>query len=257
MVYYPLSVLMLAGIRDILLISAPQDQESFRQLFGNGEQLGIKISHAVQHEPRGIAEAFIIGEEFIGQDAVCLILGDNIFFGHQLSQHLQEASVRKKGATVFAYYVKDPERYGVVTLGKSEQVLSIIEKPQRPSSNWAVTGLYFFDSSVIEIAKSLKPSLRNEIEISDIIRIYLQRQLLQVKILGRGFAWLDTGTYDSLIEATMFIKTIEDRQGMKIGCVEEVAYRKGFIDQEQLLKLSKENNADYGRYLESIAQTPL
>ncbi|MBP6342583.1 MAG: glucose-1-phosphate thymidylyltransferase RfbA [Candidatus Omnitrophica bacterium] len=255
MVYYPLSVLMLAGIRDILLISTPEDQPSFKSLIGDGKQLGIRVSYAVQREPKGIAEAFIIGEKFIGQDRVCLILGDNIFFGHQLSQYLQEASLSKEGATIFAYSVKDPQRYGVVTLDKKHNVTSILEKPKKTNSSWAVTGLYFYDHHVVQIAKSLRPSARGEIEISDVNKAYIERGKISIKFLGRGFAWLDTGTHDSLIDASIFIKTIEERQGMQVGCIEEVAYNKGFIGREQLLKLSKDIKTGYGQYLENIARS--
>lgn len=257
MVYYPLSVLMLAGIRDILLISTLEDLNNFKNLIGDGKQLGMRISYAVQKDPKGIAEAFIIGEKFIGQDEVCLILGDNIFFGHQLSQYLQEASLAKEGATIFAYSVKDPQRYGVVTFDKDHKVKSILEKPKKTRSSWAVTGLYFYDRNVIDIAKSLRPSARGEIEISDVNKVYAKQGKLSVKFLGRGFAWLDTGTHDSLIDASVFIKTIEERQGMKVGCIEEVAYNKGFISREQLLKLSKGIKTDYGQYLEAIARSRL
>jgi glucose-1-phosphate thymidylyltransferase len=255
MVYYPLSVLMLAGVRDILLISTREDQNSFKNLIGDGKQLGIRMSYAVQQEPKGIAEAFIIAEKFIGQDGVCLILGDNIFFGHQLSQYLQEASLGKEGATIFAYSVKDPQRYGVVTLDKHHKVRSILEKPKKTRSSWAVTGLYFYDHHVVEIAKSLRPSARGEIEISDVNKAYAKRGQLSVKFLGRGFAWLDTGTHDSLMDASIFIKTIEERQGMKVGCIEEIAYNKGFISREQLLKLSKGIKTSYGQYLANIARS--
>lgn len=254
MIYYPLSVLMLAGIRDILLISTPQDQGCFKNLFGNGKQLGIRLSYAVQRKPKGIAEAFIIGEKFIGKDTVSLILGDNVFFGHQLSSYLQEAASLKEGATIFAYGVKDPERYGVVSFDKNKRATAIIEKPAQTRSCWAVTGLYFYDKHVVEIAKSLKPSARGEIEISEVNQEYLNRGKLSVKSLGRGFAWLDTGTHDSLIDAAVFIKTIEERQGMKVGCIEEIAYNKGFISKGQLLKLSTDVNTGYGSYLAEIAR---
>ncbi len=253
MIYYPLSVLMLAGIRDILLISTAEDQRKFKDLFGSGKQLGIRMSYAVQRYPKGIADAFIIGEKFIGHDPVSLILGDNIFFGHQLSSYLQDASSLKEGARIFAYSVKDPQRYGVVTFNKNQQVMSIIEKPLKPKSCWAVTGLYFYDHQVVEIAKSLKPSARGEIEVSDINQEYFKRGKLTVQSLGRGFAWLDTGTHDSLIDAAIFIKIIEERQGMKVGCIEEIAYNKGFITRQQLLKLSKDARTGYGLYLADIA----
>lgn len=253
MIYYSLSVLMLAGIRDILLITTPDDQKSFKNLIGDGKQLGLKISYAVQKKPKGIAEAFIIGEKFIGQDQVCLMLGDNIFYGNQLSGFLQEASSNQEGATIFVYGVKDPQRYGVVNFDKQKNAVSIVEKPKKTKSSWAVTGLYFYDHHVISIAKSLRPSARGEIEISDVNQAYLDKGKLNVKFLGRGFAWLDTGTYESLIEASMFIKTIEDRQGMKIGCIEEIAFNKGFISQKQLLALAKGIKTEYGQYLHELA----
>ncbi len=249
MVYYPLSVLMLAGIREILIISTPADIDNFKKLFGNGQDIGLDISYAVQQEPKGIAQAFIVGEEFIGNSSVCLILGDNIFHGDKLTNLLREAASNRNGAVVFAYSVNDPERYGVITFDKNQKVTSIVEKPKFPRSNWVVTGIYFYDNNVINIAKKLKPSARGELEITDVNKAYLKKGKLQVKLLGRGFAWLDTGTYDSLIEASMFIKTIEDRQGLKIGCIEEIAYRMGYINANQLCRLAKAIKTDYGEYL--------
>lgn len=249
LIYYPLSVLMLTGIRDVLIISTSHDIPRFKDMLGEGKELGMNFSYYPQDEPRGIAEAFILGEKFIGKDNVCLVLGDNILYGHNLSDLLREAADVKEGATIFGYYVKDPERYGVIEFDKDKKVLSIQEKPKVPKSNWAVTGLYFYDNKVVEIAKSLKPSARGELEITDINLEYLKRGQLRTKLLGRGYAWLDTGTYDSLIEASMFIKTIEDRQGLKVGCVEEVAYRKGYISAEQLKKLATQLNTNYGQYL--------
>lgn len=252
MVYYPLSVLMLAGIKDILIISTPGALPRFKDLLGNGCDYGLKISYAEQKEPKGLADAFIIGEQFIGKDSVCLILGDNIFFGTGLSELLKEASVAENGANIFAYYVKDPQRYGVVEFDKDCRAISIEEKPKSPKSNWAVTGLYFYDNQVVDIAKKVTPSKRGEIEITDVNNAYLKKSQLKVKLLGRGYAWLDTGTYDSLIDSSVFIKTIEERQGLKIGCIEEIAFRKGFISAKQLEKLSKEINTSYGEYLQSI-----
>ncbi|OGX15268.1 MAG: glucose-1-phosphate thymidylyltransferase [Omnitrophica WOR_2 bacterium RBG_13_41_10] len=253
MIYYPLSLLMFAGIRDILLISNSQALPQFEYLLGDGSALGLNISYAVQQEPRGLADAFIVGEKFIGNDCSCLVLGDNIFYGHGLPEIFPEIVANNKGATVFGYYVKDPQRYGVIEFDDKFQVLSIEEKPQIPKSSWVVTGLYFYDNQVVQIAKNLKPSLRGEIEITDVNKEYLHRNELKVKLLSRGHAWLDTGTYNSLIDASMFIKTIEDRQGLKIGCIEEVAYRMGYIDKEQLLRLSEEINTSYGAYLKEIA----
>ena len=254
MVYYPLSVLMLAGIKDILVISTPKDIPRFEDLLGDGKELGINISYTVQQRPAGIAESFIVGEQFIGEDNVCLILGDNILYGHNLTELLIEAAQIEEGAIVFAYYVKDPQRYGVVEFDKNYNAVSLEEKPKRPKSNWAVTGLYFYDNDVIKIAKALKPSERGELEITDVNNTYLKRGKLQVKLLGRGFAWLDTGTYDSLIDASTFIKTIEERQGLKIGCIEEVAYRKGFISKDQLQRLSRGINTNYGDYLRQLVE---
>lgn len=252
MIYYPLSVLMLAGIRDILIISTPETLPRFGDLLGNGLDYGIKISYAEQLEPRGLADAFIVGEEFTGNDRVCLILGDNIFFGHGLPEIIKEAVLHTEGATVFGYYVKDPHRYGVIEFDKNNNVLSIEEKPANPKSNWAVTGLYFYDNNVIEIAKKVKPSKRGELEITDVNNAYLSKKQLKVQLLGRGYAWLDTGTYDSLIDAAFYIKTIEERQGLKIGCIEEIAYRMGFVDGRQLGIIANQINTSYGEYLRKI-----
>jgi len=255
LIYYPLSVLMLAGIRDILIISTTQDIKKFENLFKDGSKLGLNISYAIQEKPEGIAQAFIIGEKFIGKDNVCLILGDNIFYGRGFSDILEEAVKEKEGATIFAYYVNDPERFGVVDFDKNFNVLSIEEKPKKPKTNYAVTGLYFYDNEVVEIAKSLKPSRRGELEITDVNNHYLKKGRLKVKLLGRGFAWLDTGTPDSMLDASNFISTIEKRQGLKIACIEEIAYSKGFITKEQLLKITEPvKNSDYGKYLLRIAE---
>ncbi|MBU4134651.1 glucose-1-phosphate thymidylyltransferase RfbA [bacterium] len=254
MIYYPLSVLMLAGIRDILIISSPGELPRFKELLGDGAQFGIKLGFAAQEEPRGLADAFIIGESFIGHDSVALILGDNIFFGSGFSRMLESAASLDKGAKVFAYYVKDPERYGVAEFDENKKVISIEEKPLKPKSNYAVTGLYFYDNSVVEIAKSLKPSVRGEIEITDVNKVYLKKGLLSVELLGRGFAWLDTGTHDSFLDAALYVRTVEERQFLKIGCVEEIAYRKSFINKEQLLELASENKTDYGNYLAFVAK---
>ncbi len=254
MIYYPLSTLMLAGIKEILIITTPEDQALFTALLGDGSSLGLKLEYEIQERPEGLAQAFIIGEKFIGNDSVCLILGDNIFYGHGLPELLKNAVSRKSGATVFGYYVKDPERYGVVEFDTEKQAVSIEEKPKVSKSNYAVTGLYFYDNHVIEIAKNLKSSARGELEITDVNKIYLDRSQLNVELMGRGFAWLDTGTHESLVEATLYIKTIEDRQGLKVGCIEEVAYRMGFIDTEQLRKLiNLVSKSTYGAYLEMIA----
>lgn len=253
MVYYPLSILMLAGIREILIISTPHDMPKFRDLFGDGSQLGLQFSYVVQQEPRGLAEAFILGETFIGKDDVCLILGDNIFYGHGLTELLQKSvqDVKAKdGATVFGYYVQDPERYGIVEFDSKGTVLSIEEKPAQPKSRHAVTGLYFYSNDVVEIAKKVKPSRRGELEITDVNKEYLNRGALRVELLGRGHAWLDTGTHDSLLEASEFIATIEKRQGLKVACIEEIAYRLGYIQKDQILKTAemlKKNG--YGEYL--------
>ena len=252
MIYYPLSVLMLAGIRNVLLISTPQDIAAYHRLLGDGGQLGISIRYAVQPEPRGLAQAFIIGREFIGQDHVALILGDNIFYGQGFQANLDRAVDRQIGATTFAYRVKDPQRYGVVELDDAGKALSIEEKPPVPRSNLAVTGLYFYDNQVIDIAASMRPSARGELEITDVNRAYMERGQLYVERLGRGFAWLDTGTETSLLQAADFVRTIEERQGLKIACLEEVAFYKGFINSPQLETLAKGFNNSYGQYLLSL-----
>jgi glucose-1-phosphate thymidylyltransferase len=250
MIYYPLSTLMLAGIREILVISTPYTLPHFRKLLGDGRHLGISLSYAEQKEPNGLGEAFLIGEEFIGSDTVCLILGDNIFYGHNLSSLLQESSKLEKGALVFGYYVKDPWRYGVVELDEQGNAISIEEKPDHPKSNYAVIGIYFYDNSVIEKAKALKPSARGELEITDINNQYLREKELRVRIMGRGYAWLDTGTFNSLVDAALFVKTVEERQGLKIACLEEIAFRMKYIDAEQLKKLSESlEKSGYGEYL--------
>lgn len=252
MIYYPLSVLMLAGIRDILLISTPQDLPRFRDIFKDGSQLGLNFSYKEQPNPNGLAEAFILGKEFIEDDHVCLVLGDNIFYGHGLTDLLKDAVVETSagGAAVFGYYVNDPERYGVVEFDKKGNVISIEEKPQKPKSNYAVTGLYFYDNDVIDIAKNLKPSSRGELEITSVNQEYLKRDKLRVKLMGRGYAWLDTGTQESLLDASEFISTIEKRQGLKIACIEEIAYMLRLIDREQLLNLAEPmKKNDYGKYL--------
>lgn len=254
MIYYPLSVLMLSGIKDILIISTPTDTPRFQQLLGDGNELGINISYAVQPSPDGLAQAFIIGEKFIGNDNVVLILGDNIYYGHGFSSILERAAQRKKGSTVFAYNVHDPHRYGIVEFDKNKKVLSIEEKPQLPKSNFAVTGLYFYDNDVVDIAKSIKPSARGELEITDVNKAYLEQGNLNVELLGRGFAWLDTGTHESLLQASQFIETIEKRQGFKVACLEEIAYKKGYIDRDQLLKLSEPLlKNEYGQYILRVA----
>jgi len=254
MIYYPLSVLMLAGIKEILIISTPQDIHLYENLLGNGDDLGIKLVYAVQPSPDGLAQAFIIGEEFIGDDNVCMVLGDNIFYGFDLSRTLREAATLKDGAVVFGYYVNDPERYGVAEFDASGKVLSLEEKPVEPKSNYAVTGLYFYSNDVVKKSKNLKPSKRGELEITDLNRLYLEEGRLSLKMMGRGMAWLDTGTHDSLLEASNFIATIENRQGLKVACLEEIAFRYGYIDKDQLLKLAeplKKNH--YGEYLIKIA----
>jgi glucose-1-phosphate thymidylyltransferase len=252
MIYYPLSVLMLAGIREILVISTPKDIPRFKDLLGDGQDLGISLSYAVQQEPKGIAQSFIIAEEFIGRDNVCLILGDNIFYGDNLVKLLREASTLKEGAVTFGYSIKNPEHYGVIEFDDKGNVISIEEKPENPKSNYAVCGLYFYDNNVTKIAKNLKPSKRGELEITDVNNEYLKRGKLKVKLLGRGYAWLDTGTYDSLIDASIFIKTVEERQGLKIGCIEEVAYRMKYIDARQLREIADSINTNYGEYLREI-----
>lgn len=250
MIYYPISTLMLAGIRDILIISTPQDTPRFEQLLGDGSQWGLNLQYKVQESPDGLAQAFIIGEEFLGEDSCALVLGDNIFYGHDLPKQLEAAVSQTTGATVFAYHVNDPERYGVVEFDKEGIAVSLEEKPLEPKSNYAVTGLYFYDNSVIEMAKNLKPSHRGELEITDINRLYMEKGTLSVAMMGRGYAWLDTGTHHSLIEASNFIQTIEERQGLKVSCPEEIAFRKGFITAEDVRKLAQplaKNN--YGQYL--------
>ncbi len=254
MIYYPLSVLMLAGLKEILIISTPQDIHLYENLLGSGEELGIKLEYAIQPSPDGLAQAFIIGEKFIGDDSVCMILGDNIFYGFDFSRTLKEAAKLQDGAIVFGYYVNDPERYGVAEFDANGKVLSLEEKPAVPKSNYAVTGLYFYSNDVVKKAKSLKPSKRGELEITDLNRIYLEEERLSMKIMGRGMAWLDTGTHDSLLEASNFIATIENRQGLKVACIEEIAFRNGYISKEQLLKLAeplKKNH--YGEYMIKIA----
>jgi glucose-1-phosphate thymidylyltransferase len=255
LIYYPLSVLMMAEIRDILVISTPEDLPRFRDLLGDGSQWGLNFCYAEQPRPEGIAQAFIIGEEFIGKDSCCLILGDNIFYGHGLPEKLQKAALLKEGATVFGYWVKDPERYGIVTFDENDRVAHIEEKPKNPKSNYAVTGLYFYDHQVSNIASKLKPSGRGELEITDVNRAYLEMGTLYVEKLGRGIAWLDTGTHESLMQASSFVRVIEERQGLKIACVEEIAYRMGYIDAAQLENLAKPLLKNgYGQYLMSIAK---
>ncbi|MCB8994833.1 MAG: glucose-1-phosphate thymidylyltransferase RfbA [Bacteroidales bacterium] len=254
MIYYPLSVLMLAGIREILIISTPKDLPLYRELLEDGSQLGIKLEYAEQPSPDGLAQAFLIGEKFLGNSPACLILGDNIFYGHGFGKTLFDTSRITKGAVVFGYYVTDPERYGVAEFDEKGNVLSLEEKPAKPKSNYAVTGLYFYDNTVVQKAKSLKPSPRGELEITDLNKLYLNEGQLQVKLMGRGMAWLDTGTQDSLLQASNYIYTIEKRQGLKISCIEEIAYKRGFIAREQLLKLAKDlGKSQYGEYLNNIA----
>ena len=251
MIYYPLSTLMLAGIRDILVITTPQDRDQFRTLLGDGTQWGVRISYAVQPKPEGLAQAFLIGRDFIGRDSCALVLGDNIFYGHGLTEMLQRAVKQTaKGATVFGYLVRDPERYGVVAFDADNRAVSIEEKPAKPKSNWAVTGLYFYDNDVVRVAEGIKPSPRGELEITDVNRVYLERGQLQVERMGRGYAWLDTGTHESLLQASEFVRTVEDRQGLKIACVEEVAHHMGFIDDAQLRRLAAPlAKSGYGEYL--------
>lgn len=250
MIYYPLSVLMLANIRDILVITTPYDSESFKKLLSNGSQFGIRISYTTQEKPRGLADAFIVGEKFISDDSVCLILGDNIFYGQGLVEKLRTAVQRTSKATIFGYYVKNPERYGVAEFDEQMNVISLEEKPKNPKSNYAVTGLYFYDNDVVSIAKNIKPSARGELEITDVNKTYLERKQLMLEILGRGYAWLDTGTYESLLEAASFVELMERRQGLKIACLEEIAYGMEFITQDQLLKQAEKfKNSQYGQYL--------
>ncbi|MGE0676213.1 glucose-1-phosphate thymidylyltransferase RfbA [Pseudolabrys sp.] len=254
MIYYPLSTLMLAGIRDVLIITTPEDADQFRRLLGDGRQWGIKISYAVQPRPEGLAQAFIIGADFIGSDNVALVLGDNIFFGHGLPEMLRAAAARKTGASVFAYQVSDPQRYGVVSFDKTGKALTLEEKPDAPRSSWAVTGVYFYDSDVVRLAKSLKPSKRGELEITDLNRLYLDAGKLAVERMGRGFAWLDTGTFESLLSASSFVQTLEQRQGVKIACLEEIAYRMGLIGKDDLLRIAREmQKSGYGEYLRAVA----
>jgi len=250
MIYYPLSTLMQAGIREILIITTPEDSAAYNNLLGDGSAWGLKLSYAVQPKPEGLAQAFIIGEEFIGKSRVCLVLGDNIFYGNRIEDTLKKAVNRKQGASVFAYYVNDPERYGVVTLDEDSHAIDLEEKPRKPKSNYAVTGLYMYDNDVVRIAKSIKPSARGELEITDVNKTYLKERKLRVELFDRGTAWLDTGTVQSLLDAANFIRVLEERQGLKIGCPEEIAWREGFIDSAQLKKLARQlNKSGYGQYL--------
>jgi glucose-1-phosphate thymidylyltransferase len=255
MIYHPLSTLMLAGVREFLVITTPEDQASFKKLLGDGKRWGISLEYAAQPKPEGIAQAFLIGEEFIDGDPCALVLGDNIFYGHGLSEMLQKAAQRGEGATVFAYQVRDPERYGVVSFDDAGVATEIVEKPAQPKSNWAVTGLYFYGADVVDVAKKIQPSARGELEITDLNRVYLQRKALRVERFSRGYAWLDTGTHDSLLQAGEFVHTIEERQGLKIACVEEIAWRMGFIDTEQMRALGEAlGKSSYGRYLVNLAE---
>lgn len=255
MIYYPLSVLMLAGIKDILIISTPRDIVTYEDLLGDGSHLGIKLSYAVQEHPRGLADAFIVGEKFIGSDKVSLILGDNIFYGQGITDILKRATERDSGATIFGYYVKNPREFGVVEFDENNSVVSIEEKPEKPKSNYAVPGLYFYDNDVIEIAKNVKPSARGEIEITAVNNEYLRRGCLKVELLGRGMAWLDTGTHRGLLEASNFVEAVQSRQGLYVSCIEEIAFRKGYISKLQLLKLAESlNKTEYGKYLESVVE---
>ena len=254
MIYYPLSTLMLAGIREILIISTPRDLPAFKELFATGEQLGLSMSYAVQETPRGLADAFLIGADFIGNDSVALVLGDNIFYGQSFSRVLRQAAEREKGATIFGYFVRDPREYGVVEFDENGKALSIEEKPEHPKSNYAVPGLYFYDNDVVEIARNVKPSARGEIEITSINNEYLRRGTLMVETLGRGFAWLDTGNHNALLDAADFVAAVQKRQGMYISCIEEIAFRRGFIDKQQLLKLAEPlMKTNYGKYLVEVA----
>ena len=256
MIYYPLSVLMLAGIREVLVISTPQDTARFQQLLGDGSAWGMNFQYVVQPRPEGLAQAFVLGRNYVGKDDCALVLGDNIFFGHQLVSMLQSASAQPSGATIFAYPVKDPERYGVVVLDTSGRAVSLEEKPKQPKSRYAVTGLYFYDNQVVDIAANLRPSPRGELEITDVNRFYMEKRELSVEVMGRGIAWLDTGTHDSLLEASAFVQTIEKRQGLKLACPEEIAFRAGFIDAEQLEALASGMRNDYGEYLREILGNP-